>query len=67
MGLGENLHVGSRVEIHPALDEWMAGDKFGTIVGFKMGLVSIFCRVKLDKSGRILTLRPDEDIAKVVE
>lgn len=28
------LHKGQRVELHPACDEWMQGDRYGTIVGF---------------------------------
>jgi hypothetical protein len=54
---------GTRVAIHPACDEGMQGDRYGTVVGF--GLARIYIdretgekssstpiRVKLDQSGR---------------
>ena len=37
--------VGDLVQIHPALDDWMKGDRFGTVVAPG--------RVKLHKSGKI--------------
>ena len=42
--------LGTRVELHPATDAWMMGDRYGTIVKVNKFNVSI----KMDKSGRIL-------------
>ena len=42
--------LGRRVELHPATDAWMMGDRYGTIVKVNKFNVSI----KMDKSGRIL-------------
>lgn len=40
--------IGKRVELHPATDRWMMGDRYGEIV--KIGREYVY--VKLDKSGR---------------
>ena len=48
--------VGERVQLHPATDDWMRGDKFGEIT--KMG--THFVLVKLDKSGRIKRYGPKD-------
>ena len=40
--------IGTRVQLHPATDEWMQGDRYGEIVKAGRTLYS----VKLDKSGR---------------
>jgi hypothetical protein len=45
---------GSRVELHPATDAWMAGDRFGCIVRCGRRLV----HVKMDRSGRTLKVAP---------
>lgn len=49
-----DLDEGMRVEIHPGLDAWMQGDRFGTIwrLGRKLA------HVKMDRSGRVLKLDP---------
>ena len=49
-----DFDVGERVELHPATDTWMRGDKYGDVVrlGYK------YVHVKLDKSGRTLALSP---------
>ena len=41
--------IGTRVELHPALDAWIKGDKFGEVVKVTRNNV----HVKLDKSGRV--------------
>ena len=46
------IETGKRVQLHPATDAWMRGDKFGTVVKIGRRLVS----VKMDKSGRTLKL-----------
>lgn len=44
------------VELHPATDRWMRGDKFGTVVGHTpAGNV----RIKLKASGKTLIFHPD--------
>ncbi len=48
-------NVGKRVELHPALDLWMMGDRFGTVV--KAGRT--YYSVKMDKSGRTVRLLPE--------
>lgn len=53
---------GDRVELHPATDRWMMGDRFGVVVGTKrprrgpIGFLAI--KVKLDKSGQTLAFHP---------
>jgi len=48
---------GQRVELHPGTDQWMMGDRFGSVVrtAKKTGLV----HVKMDRSGRTLKCSPD--------
>ena len=46
----ERFPLRSRVETSPCTDQWMRGDRFGTVTGHKDALV----RVKLDKSGKSL-------------
>lgn len=46
--------VGSRVELHPATDAWMSGDKYGEII--KAGKATVL--VHMDVSGRDLQLLP---------
>lgn len=41
---------GQRVQLHPATDRWMMGDRFGVVTGLKEGRV----RVRLDVSGKSL-------------
>ena len=65
---------GTRVQLHPATDEWMQGDRYGEIVGYSRkhpykdtstGRINIITpyRVKLNKSGRIRRFHPDHLIA----
>lgn len=50
----------NRVELHPATDEWMRGDRYGDIIGYSaLGKVI----VRLDKSQRIVWLKK-KDIYK---
>ena len=48
--------AGRRVELHPATDRWMMGDRFGEVVRFRDGVV----HVRLDKSRKTLRFRPDD-------
>ena len=54
--------VGDRVQIHPATDAWMQGDRFGDIARLGRFLV----HVKMDHSGRVRAFRP-ESIFEVLE
>lgn len=53
-----------RVQIHPAHDMWMRGDRYGEVVRtftIKIGEVVIArARVKLDKSGKTITVNFDD-------
>jgi len=49
------MKTGTRVELHPALDLWMRGCRFGTVIRvLKNGRVD----VKLDRTGRVVRLSP---------
>jgi hypothetical protein len=45
---------GQRVQLHPATDDWMRGDRFGTIVTVGRE----FYTVRLDKSGKKKRFHP---------
>lgn len=47
--------VGQRVELHPAHDAWMAGDRYADVV--RVGKSIVF--VKSDKSGRVRWMFPE--------
>ena len=67
------MKKGDRVQLHPACDEWMQGDRYGTVAGF--GRLTYISRdgkdldletspgrkviVKLDRSGRVRRFHPD--------
>ena len=46
--------VGMRVELHPATDAWMFGDRFGDVVKVGRKLV----HVAMDRSGRTRRVHP---------
>jgi hypothetical protein len=46
--------IGQRVELHPACDAWMQGDRFGVVA--KIG--TKYVHVKMDRSGRTLVKLP---------
>jgi len=51
-------YVGRRIELAPHRDEWMRGDRFGTVTRVTgRGFV-----VKLERSGRTVTGVKDEDV-----
>ena len=56
-----NMKETDRIQIHPALDLWMMGARYGTVV--KVGPKRIV--VKLDKLIRTVSLKP-EDIVEIV-
>jgi len=66
----EDFMIGMRVKLHAACDEWMQGDKYGTVVG--LGRARMYrdrfsgdfkrvrpVRVKLDRSGRVRRFHPE--------
>lgn len=62
------MKVGDRVQLNPAMDCWMAGDRYGEIVDVHRWVVESVAwhmrpvkhyRVKLDKSGRTVEVHPD--------
>jgi hypothetical protein len=57
-----DFKVGQRVELSPATDAWMMGDRFGEIV--KIGRA--YLHVRMDRSGRTLRISP-ANIHKIVE
>jgi hypothetical protein len=46
------VKLGDRVQLHPATDAWMRGDRFGTVVSLHPKRK--FVRVKMDVSGKLL-------------
>ena len=48
MERGDKLQPGTRVELHPATDAWMMGDRFGEVERQAGDVV----RVKMDRSGK---------------
>lgn len=52
--IAQDYKIGDRVQLHPATDAWMSGDRYGTItrVGTK------FYHVAMDRSGRVLRMSP---------
>jgi hypothetical protein len=57
-GLRVTELAGRRVELHPATDRWMAGDRFGTIIGGVRGRDSVYL-VHLDRSDTTVRLHSD--------
>ena len=41
-----------RCQLHPATDQWMSGDKYGTVLSACHDRI----KVKMDRSGRTLTV-----------
>ena len=60
------FRLGERVQLHPATDDWMRGDRYGEVV--RQGQKGT-AHVKLDKSGRTKRYREDdlESIASVFD
>lgn len=49
-----DFKVGERVELHPATDRWMRGDRYGTIE--KIGRRHFY--VRMDRSGHLAKIDP---------
>lgn len=59
---GAGFKVGERVQVHPAHDRFMMGDRYGSITSIKNVTGSadpVRIRVKLDRSGQSVWFRPD--------
>lgn len=57
-----NYLVGKRVQLHPATDRWMMGDRYGLIVAVKVNTKDDatfpevdYAKIKLDKSNKTIT------------
>jgi hypothetical protein len=48
------FYKGQRVQLHPATDRWMRGDRYGTVIHVGRKLV----HVKLDVSQQVAKLHP---------
>lgn len=46
---------GQRVQLHPATDRWMMGDRFGTVQHIGRKLVHVL----MDKSNKLIRVSPD--------
>lgn len=59
--------TGKRVQLHPATDQWMRGDRYGEIVSETRHSKSrgLYVMVKMDKSGRTIKVY-DRDILEVL-
>jgi len=53
-GAREIYTTGTRVELHPATDAWMRGDRWGEVVAVMCRRGRVCYRVKMDRSGRVL-------------
>lgn len=60
-------HIGRRIQLHPATDQWMRGDRYGEIVSEtrhdrRRGL---YVMVRMDRSGRTIKVY-DHNIGEFV-
>lgn len=52
--------MSDRIEIHPATDRWMAGDRFGSVIGYRKDKAGKeIYRVKMDRSGKTISVHED--------
>ncbi len=49
------FRIGQRVEVHPASDAWMSGDRYATVT--RVGKSIVFAR--MDKSNRVRWWHPE--------
>tara|TARA_R110000868_G_scaffold160021_3_gene389312 strand:+ start:2782 stop:2979 length:198 start_codon:yes stop_codon:yes gene_type:complete len=62
----EELKKGMRVELHPATDTWMRGDRYGEVVSVPTrGRPDGRVMIHLDKSGKKLYFRPEDIMSEV--
>jgi hypothetical protein len=50
---GNGFGVGDRVELHPGLDLWMRGARFGTVTRVRTRSTRV--NVRVDRTGRVIT------------
>jgi hypothetical protein len=50
---GQTINVGDRVELHPATDAWMQGDRFGIATR-----ITDRVHIRMDKSGKRRSAEP---------
>ncbi len=50
-----DFSIGTRIEIHPATNRWMMGDRYGEVktIGRKV------LQVQMDRSGKTIRVHPD--------
>lgn len=53
--IATTFSIGQRVELHPATDAWMMGDRYGEVVKVGRSLI----HVKMDRSGKVRKVRAD--------
>jgi len=57
----QDLTEGVRVELHPATDAWMQGDRYGTVT--LVARKNVY--VRMDRSRKVRVLKP-ESIGRIV-
>ena len=57
-----DFKVGDRVQLSPACDRWMMGDRYGEVVAIGSKLL----KVHMDRSGKTIDIIPDR-IGEIVE
>jgi hypothetical protein len=57
----QDFSIGDRIQLHPATDAWMRGDRFGQI----HKVTQKFYYVSMDVSGRVLRVPPCNILEKV--
>ena len=55
------FYVGQRVELHPATDAWMRGDRYGEI----RKVTRKAYHIAMDRSGRVLRVRPGQVLQEI--
>jgi hypothetical protein len=50
------MQINTRVQLHPATDLWIRGDRYGTITK----VTPKYCHVLLDRSGKTCKVKPDD-------
>lgn len=54
--------VGDRIELHPTTDAWMMGDRYGEV----KAIGRFYLHVKMDRSGKIRKVVPENVLRKVI-
>jgi hypothetical protein len=58
--LKDEFKIGERVQLHPATDRWMRGDRYGTVVY----VGRLWVKVSMVRSGQVIRVKP-EDLIKL--